>query len=266
MINQKSITYNGLTVHVREAKADTTHDVVLTVMVDKYSTSSKKLVNEFRDLELEAQGYERFAVVNGGLFFTQDGVTYAEGIEQVGNVVHENDDTNLDTCMAFYIVGGVPYIVPQSYAKSKLSISRGALTGAFGLINNGVMDTRGCLQRSAIYNAKSGRSIVGKKADGTIVLAYFYGVTGQSGLTGYETVQLAKHLGLTNAVCMDGGGSVVSNARPVKNGIGLYSKSNIQVGQTVSIGGSYKVTSVGNGKAFLGDLGVSIDITKLKVE
>lgn len=265
MINKKIIVYNGLSVHITEGKSDPTEQVILTVMGDKYSTNSKKLLSEFRDTELESQGFRLEGAINGSLFFTKDGVTYAEGIEQVGSVVHENDDTNLDSCMAFYIVGGVPYIVPQSYAKSKLNLSRGALTGAFGLMNNGLVDTRGRLQRSYIYNAKSGRSIVGKKADGTIVLAYFYGVTGQSGLTGYETVQLAKYLGLTNAICMDGGGSVVSNTREVKNGIGMYSKSKIQVGQTVEIEGSYKVTSVGNGKAFLGELGISIDLTKLKV-
>jgi len=272
MLNIRKTSYGGVLVTVLEARSDARHEVVLTVMGDKFSTSSKKLLPDFHDLNLESQGFTRFGLVNGGLFFKENSVTYAEGIEQVNGVIHENDDANLDSCMAFYIQNGMPYIVPQLYAKSKLSQSKGALTGAFGLLNNEVIDTRGRLQRSAIFNAKSGRSIVGKKADGTIVLASFPGVTGSSGLTGMETANLAKSLGMNNAVCMDGGGSVgmftdkweVQSSRPIKNAVGLFYKNKLSVGDKVSL--SDTVESINGNLVKLKSLGITVDITKVTEE
>lgn len=64
-------------------------------------------------------------------------------------------------------------------------------------------------------------------------MAVFDGVTGQSGLTGYQTYLLAKQLGLNNAVCMDGGGSTYgeykgqifnNSLREGPNAIAIYIK------------------------------------------
>lgn len=223
--------YLGSKVHVIELKNDT-QKVQLSVMGDKFGYPIK-LAKEYRDTELESQGWKRMAVVNGGLFFPYGGVIYAEGIEKCYGVVNELDDASLDNCMSMGTFGGVPIVASQAYIKKNIDLYRGALTGAFGLLNNGVVDTRGKDKHLAIFNAKSGRTIVGKKPDGTIVIASFYGTTGVSGLTGTQTVSLAKSLGMNNAICLDGGGSVsmeydgmskVSTTRKVKNAIGVYVK------------------------------------------
>lgn len=233
MIKYKTITFNGIYVQVIEAKDDSIQDVQLSIMADKFDVGQKKLAIEFRDKELESQGFERIAVVNGGLFFTEGSTTFAEGIEKAIGIVNELDDSSLDSCLALATLNGNPYIATQSYIKANQSKFRGFVTGAFGLINNGNVDTRGKIQRSYQYNNRSGRTIIGKKPDGTIVLASFYGETGKGGLTGYQTVLLAKLLGMNNAICMDGGGSVsmvykdvwkVKTTRLIKNAVGLYAK------------------------------------------
>jgi len=205
-------------------------------MAEKYDVGHKKLAIDFHDYELEAQGYKRMEVVNGGLFFTEGTTTYAEGIEKAFGVVNELDDSNLDSCLALATLDGNPYIATQAYIKANQAKFRGFVTGAFGLINNGVIDTRGKVQRSSQYNNKSGRTIIGKKLDGTIVFAAFPGITGKSGLTGYQTVLVAKQLGLHNAVCMDGGGSVskvqlntwiIPTQREIKNAVAIYAKQKV---------------------------------------
>ena len=232
MTQYRTLTYGGIQVSVIEAKDDVTQDVQLSVMADKFG-SPKKLASEFHDSELEQQGYTRVAVVNGGLFFTEGNTTFAEGIEKAYGIVNELDDPNLDTCLALATLNGNPYIATQSYIKTNKDKFRGFITGAFGLINNGLTDNRGKVQRAQQFNSKSGRTIIGKKPDGTIVLASFYGITGQSGMTGTQTTALAKYLGMNNAVCMDGGGSVsmvyqdawkVKTSRTIKNAVGLYAK------------------------------------------
>ena len=232
MINKKTITYLGQIVHIIEAKTNSTQDIQISILGDKFD---KKHLKEYRDTELETQGYQRIALVNGGLFFTEGLQTFAEGIEKTMNVVNENDDIKLNKVMGLSHKNGIPYIYVQSYLKEHINEYRGALTSAFGLTNNGLTDTRGKLEHNAIFNAKSGRTIVGKKADGTIVFACFKGITGKSGLTGLQTVSLAKYLGLRNSVCLDGGSSVgmIYNDLPiietiieVKNGVALYMKKN----------------------------------------
>lgn len=234
MIQYKTTILNGLTVRIVEAKKDSTHDVVFTVMADKFGPTSKKLLKYFRDSELESQGYRQIASINGGLFFTEAGITYADGIEKAYGIINELDDSSLDKCMALAVNNGMPYIASQAYIKANEAKFRGYLTGAFGLLNNGIVDTRGAFiddDRKVLFNAKSGRSIIGKKPDGTIVFASVYGITGSSGITGAQTLELAKKLGLNNAICMDGGGSVclrydgvmkLSTSRYIKNAGGIY--------------------------------------------
>lgn len=220
MINKKQITYNGIRVDVVEARADATHDVQIAVLGEPAFT--RKPFREYRDPELESQGWKKLALVNGSLFFNEGTQTYANGIEKSMGVVNENDDPTWDNNLGFYHENGVPYIYTQKYIKSIINRPnvRGAITGAFGLINNGRHDISGARRYydqgqkkwinepgRGVYLTKSGRTIIGKKADNTIVFAVFDGTTGVSGLTGYQTYQLAKQLGLRNAICMDGGGS-----------------------------------------------------------
>ena len=63
-------TYLGYTVHVVSVKSDTTTDVQLTTTALPYTTTNnKKLTIDWRDAELEAAGWTRKAVINGGAFF-----------------------------------------------------------------------------------------------------------------------------------------------------------------------------------------------------
>jgi exopolysaccharide biosynthesis protein len=275
MINKREMTYLGQTVHIIEGRNDLNDEVQISVCADKYSSVAKKQLSQFRDEELESQGFILEGIINGGLFFTESGVTFAEGIEKSKGNVHEIDDRNLDTCMGLYHNNGLPFIALQSYIIANLSKYRGALTGAFGLLNNGLTDTRGRSQRSTIFNAKSGRSIIGKKPDGTILLVSFQGVTGESGLTGEQCVSLARYLGMNNALCLDGGGStqmrykgvsMLYTGRELKNAIALYRKSKcLQVGDKVVVLGTHSVDSVNGSMAQLSDMENEIEVKFLKV-
>lgn len=279
MINKKQITYQGIRVDVVEARQDTNHDVQISVLGDP--SFNKKPFKDYKDTELEAQGWKKLALVNGSLFFSEGTQTYANGIEKSMGAVHENDDAAWDNNLGFYHYDGVPFIYPQSYIKKIINQPnvRGAITSAFGLINNGVQDIRGARvgePSRAIYLAKSGRTIIGKKVDGTIVFATCDGVTGSSGLTGYQTYLFAKGLGLQNAVCMDGGGSTYleykgatynGSDRQGANAVAIYYKekvatTGIQAGSKVSLG-NLTVSEVNNNKALIKELGVWVDVSAL---
>lgn len=278
MEKQYNIYFKGIKVNVVEGKNDSVHQIQISVLGEPSFT--KKPFNEYHDHELETQGFTKLADVNGSLFFSELTETYANGIEKAFGVINENDDTPYDNNMAFYHNDSVPYMYTQRYIKTILNqpYVRGAITSAFGLLNNGVMDVSGGKigQPSRnIYLTKSGRTIIGKKADGTIVLATCDGITGSSGLTGYETVQLAQQLGLRNAVCMDGGGStymsykghvINSTSREGANAVALYikNKTGFQPNQSVTIEGTFTIESLVNGKAMIKELGLLIDTVYLK--
>lgn len=270
MEKKYSISHLGLRVDVVEARSDSLMDIQIAVLGDKFSSESAQPPSYFRDEELESQGWFQLALVNGSLFFTQDGITYAHGIEKSRGVVHEVDDARLDNVMGFYHNRGVPFIVPQSAIKKIINDAnvRGALTACFGLVNNGVRDIRGGdvgQPNRLLFTQKSGRTIIGKRNDGTIVMATFDGVTGYSGLTGEQTVTLAKDvLKLTNAVCMDGGESVYgeykqvpfnTTSRRLKNGVALYIryKDGAIKTRTLTVGGSK------DGKVYLKELNAWVD-------
>lgn len=237
--------YEGIKVDVVEARSDEKMHVQISVLGEPAFT--RKPFRDFRDPILESEGFIMIAKSNGTLFFNQGTQTFANGIEKSMGVVCENDDPTWDNNLGFWHGNGVPFIYPQYEIKKIIDKDyvRGAAIGAFGLINNGRMDIRGAryYKNSAgkwitepgrsVYKTKSGRTIIGKKPDGTIVMAVFDGVTGQSGLTGYQTYLLAKQLGLNNAVCMDGGGSTYgeykgqifnNSLREGPNAIAIYIK------------------------------------------
>lgn len=210
MIQHRQVLLDGVKVDIVEAKTDEIHSVQISVLGEPSFTS--KPFKDYSDSQLEGFGYKKLALVNGALFFPEGSSVYSVGVEKSMGVVNENDDPTYDNCMGFYHINGIPYIVPQSYIKWVINQSnvRGAITAGFGLLNNGVADTRGGnigQPNRSIFLAKSGRTIIGKRRDNTLVFATFDGETGVSGLTGSETVQLAIDLNLYNAVCMDGGGS-----------------------------------------------------------
>lgn len=288
MEKKYTTTYNGVKFDVVEARADSQMDVQISVMGDKAFT--KKAFTDYHDVELESQGYYRLAVVNGSLFFSEGTSSYANGIEKAFGVVHENDDAAWDDNMGFYHNHGVPYMYPQRYIKTIINREdvRGAKTAAFGLVNNGLIDVRGARQYTnaygrvitepsrKIYLAKSGRTIVGKRKDGTIVLAACDGVTGVSGLTGYQTAVFARGvLKLSDAVCEDGGGStflqykdIILNGsdREGVNAVAIYVKllNPLAVGDTVIINGMFTIEQIIGDKAILKELAAAIYFNKLQ--
>ena len=270
-------TASGIKVDVVEAKSDTTHDIELAVLGEK--EFSKHPFSWYTDAELIAQGFEEIAKVSGSLFFNEGTSSYANGIEKAYGVVHENDDAAWDNNGAFYIKNGIPYIYTQAYVKKVINDPsiRGAITAAFTLVNNGNIDISeakvGQPSRQ-IYLQKSGRTIVGKRADNTIVLATFDGVTGSSGLTGYETAIFARDvLKLRNAVCMDGGGSTFlsykgtvynGSSREGVNAIAIYARRKTSeqswIGTKVRLD-TFTITDYFQGKVFLKELNIWVDET-----
>lgn len=276
-MERKYIIYeSNIKVDVVEAKADTTMDVQISVLGDP--AFNKKRFEDYHDEELEAQGWTRLALVNGSLFFSEGTQTYANGVEKSMGIVNENDDSAWDKNMGFYHGNGVPYIYEQGYIKTLIDKPevRGAITAAFGLINNGVKDISGAYYGEpsvGIYNQKSGRTIVGKKGDGTIVMATFDGTTGSTGLTGDQTVQLAFRLGLRNAVCMDGGGSTFllykttiynNSLREGANAVAIYIRPKVVTdpwaGSKVSLG-SLTVEKSDGSKVYIKELQLWVDIS-----
>lgn len=237
--NYYTTTYLTKTIHVVEAKTDSTTNVQVAIMGLKYDVANnKKLAIDWHDTYLESNGWTRKAVINGGIFFTEGSYSYANGIEKIGWTVNEQyDDTNLDPVIAIGHTDGTSNQISinlTSTLRATLDqwIYRGAITGAFGLLRNGSID-QGNTSLQGEYSSLSGRSIVGNKADGTIVFASVAGVTGSSGLTGAQTLSLAQTLGLYNAIAMDGGGSVslvyddvwkVQTSRTIKNAIAIYTQ------------------------------------------
>lgn len=235
MYSYYTITYNSKTIHVVKAQADANEDVQISLMADRYDSADPlKLASDFHDYELEGAGWTRIAVINGGIFNSAYApIIYANGIEKAYWTLHEYDDSSLDDVMAISHTGdnsNSPIIELQSAAKGNINSYRGAVTAAFGLLRNGVVD-QGSTSDQGSYNSLSGRSIIGKDASGAIYFAAVAGTTGSSGLTGTQCIELAQTLGLTDAVAMDGGGSVslifqdvwrVSTTRQVKNAYAIY--------------------------------------------
>ena len=233
MLKKRTITFDGYRVHISESKEDSKHNIKLSILANKYGPDADQRAMTFKDENLEAQGYKLFAMVNAGLFFTVNGETFTEGIEKAEGILHESDDAGLDNVLGLGLNENMLYVYSQKVLKERADEFYGMITSAFGLVNNGWTDTRGKVQHKAIYNSKSGRTIIGKKSDGTTVTASLAGVTGRSGITGARTVTLAKQLGLRNAVCMDGGGSVfciidgviyINTSRLLKSMFAVYYK------------------------------------------
>lgn len=240
MYNYTTTTYLGYKIHIITAKTDSSENVQLSVMANHYSSTAKALAINFHDTSLENAGWVRRGIINGGLFFTENNIHYANGIERAYGITNENDDSSLNTVMAFAHSGNTSNAVvlnTQINIAASLGSYRGAITGAFGLLRNGSID-QGATNLQGNYSSKSGRSIIGNKEDGTIYFISVAGVTGSSGLTGAECLSFVQSLGLYNAIAMDGGGSVslisdddwkiptvTTNARLIKNTVAIYTKA-----------------------------------------
>lgn len=268
----------NVNVQVQEVKTDASAKYYFSLVGDKFDTSTAvQLPRNFKDSRFEAKGYKLVGGCNASLFFGPIGADpniYAVGIEKSRGIVNENDDASKDGVMALYLDANMIYIYYQKWVKDHLASYDGAQTAAFGLIESGKVNTAGSIENSGQFKARSGRAIIGKKLDGTVVIAACEAATGSNkGITGTEAVQLAQALGLHNAVCEDGGGSVffrnstgvvIDTTRKVKNTILVYEKVDLSVGDMVEVVGTFKITSITNEKAYLADLGIVDDISVLK--
>ncbi|WP_370777236.1 phosphodiester glycosidase family protein [Holdemania massiliensis] len=231
--------YNGLTIQVARMGLDPDYEYKGTVVGKPFGPNAVQRSQSIDDPELEAAGWQSCGHTNGGIFYKEpsDGNWMASGIEVLMGNATQLWDTRFDSCAAigFYHSGGM-VIATQADIKALAAAGqlRGAVTAAFGIKLNGQRWTAGSefnAQRDYIYSNKSGRTIVGQAANGQYVMVSVPGTSGKSGLTGSQLPALADHLGLTAAVCLDGGGSrylsycgsiKTNTTRAVKNDIIIY--------------------------------------------
>lgn len=286
MYSYYTTSYAGRTIHIIKAKADSSHEVCLSVLADRYDSADPlKLASDFGDGYLESNGFSKVGVLNGGIFDQEGIYWFANGVEKAFWNEHEpNDDANLDNVMAFGHDGNasnLPVFDIQNNIQANLGAFRGALTGAFGLIRNGATD-QGNTSAQGDYSVVSGRAMFGVDWDGAIYLMATQGVTNTSGLTGAQCLIFVRDvLGLKDAIALDGGGSVsliyegswkVSTTRQIKNVIGLYVKAKSDPGGGEPPALSYRVSD-GYVPAFSKELnhmmkmgGLMVPINDIKVK
>ncbi len=225
-------TYNGLVIHVAKVGKQEGVEYQGSVTGNKYGTANAAQRSIYmEDHVLEKDGWKSFVNVNGSLFYTYENTTYAEGIEKCCGEVHQDWDTEFDSIPAIgFKKDGTMIIETQHFIRNHLNEFYGACTTCFGVLMNGIAYERP-LKHTSQYDSISGRTLIGFNPLGQIVVASFSGVTGKSGLKGSQLSDLARFLGMTDCVCMDGGGSVyfstegaikLNTTRAVKNDVIIY--------------------------------------------
>lgn len=231
--------YNGLTIQIARMGLDPDYEYKGTVVGKPFGPNAVQRSQSIDDPELEAAGWQSCGHTNGGIFYKEpsDNNWMASGIEVLMGNATQLWDTRFDSCAAIgFYHSGEMVIATQAEIKALAASGqlRGAVTAAFGVKLNGQRWTAGSefnAQRDYIYSNKSGRTIIGQAANGQYVMVSVPGVSGKSGLTGSQLPALADHLGLTAAVCLDGGGSrylsycgsiKTNTTRAVKNDIIIY--------------------------------------------
>lgn len=254
-----TMTYSDATVRVAKIEK-ATHEIRGSVDGKKYGTSGdKRHYSKFKDQDLINQGYTEAIATCGGLFYPYDGANYAEGLEKSMGV--NNQDIYM-SCVADFnevMAVGYPYSGGVVFAKQKDIIANlgsyyGASTFAFGIMKDGVKAEWGKTEHKSQYNCISGRAILGQN-DKYVFMLDVEGTTGKSGLKGYQLYGLCNSLGMKDAGCWDGGGSVFfrvngtvkdSTPREVKHANLLYVKEKKVAKPTNNTsGGSMTVKIVG---------------------
>lgn len=200
----------------------------------------KTILAGFSDKALIAEGGKEVACVNGSIFYTWDGATYAEGLEKSRGINNQSADMSCVYKFAEVMAIGFRKDGTVTFAKQKdiqrdLSSYYGAITGAFGIMKDGEPAFWGSElddQRAHTFTVKSGRTIIGRSTvTKEIIIISTPGITGQSGYTGEELYQVCLDAGCTDAICLDGGGSrklryngevLVDLGRAVKNAVLFY--------------------------------------------
>lgn len=237
----ETITYLGATVKV--AKLQKNNNVLIQGSVDgnrydkQYSVTT---ASGFSDKSLLADGYTEALAGNGGIFYQYGGQYYAEGLEVVQGSIN-NQDFNMscvsgfNDCMAIGFLknnGGLVFD-KQKHLMNNINQYYAALTFAFGIMKDGTKNEWGKTEHSSQYNCISGRTILGQNDDYIFALS-ISGITGKSGLYGKQLFTLCQSLGMSDAGCFDGGGSVwlrvngaykSSTSRAVKNAWMIFCKA-----------------------------------------
>lgn len=233
MTAYSTITYGGQTVKIAKILKSNMRG---SVDGNQYGKPYDKTIPQgFSD---KVDGYTEAVAVNGGIFYSWETDTYAEGIEKSKGV--NNQDfymacvSNFNEVMAV----GFPYDGGVVFAKQKDIIANinnyyGAVTFCFGIMKNSQRAEWGKTEHASQYNCVSGRTILGQDATHVYVLS-IAGTTGKTGLRGSQLYDLCKSLNLTDAGCFDGGGSVFmrvdgsyknNTTRKVKNAVLLFVKN-----------------------------------------
>lgn len=230
-----TMTYGGQTVKIAKVKKE---NIRGSVDGNKYGTSYDKTTPQgFSDKSLLEDGYKEAIAINGGIFYSYEADTYAEGIEKSRGV--NNQDfymscvSNFNEVMALGIGKKGEFVFDkQKHIIADIGNYYGAVTFCFGIMKNGQKAEWGKTEHASQYNCISGRTILGQDSEYIYALS-IAGTTGKSGLRGSQLYDLCKSLNLTDAGCFDGGGSVWmrvngsyknNTTRKVKNAVLIYTK------------------------------------------
>lgn len=167
----------------------------------------------FSDKSLLADGYIEVIAGNGGIFYQYDKQYYADGIEVVQGGVN-NQDFNMacvskfNECMSIgFLKNGGMVFDRQINLMNNINQYYSALTFAFGIMKDGKKVEWGKTEHASQYNCISGRTVLGQNDDYIFALS-ISGTTGKTGLKGNQLFTLCQELGMLDAGCFDGGGSV----------------------------------------------------------
>ena len=153
----------------------------------------KPVMAQAKDFEA-ATGQDVIFATNGNFFWGETCVPMG-GIIAEGNVIHPQDE---NAKMYFALLKDGTYAI-RSYTEDDSDVLE-CVAGRQWLVKNGVKQTQNNEQISA-------RTLVGIKADGTVVVFCVEGHTNVSGVTINDTCELMYSLGCVNAINLDGGGS-----------------------------------------------------------
>lgn len=234
-----TMSYSGATVKV--AKLLKNNNVIIQGSADgnRYDQPySATTASGFSDKLLIADGYTEVLAGNGGIFYQYDNQYYAEGLEVIQGGIN-NQDFNMscvsqfNNCMAIgFLKNGGMVFDKQINLINNINQYYSALTFAFGIMKDGQKAEWGKTEHSSQYSCISGRTILGQNDDYIFALS-ISGTTGKTGLKGNQLFALCQKLGMLDAGCFDGGGSVWlrvngsyknSTSRSVKNAWMIFTK------------------------------------------
>ncbi|MEA4876035.1 phosphodiester glycosidase family protein [Anaerorhabdus sp.] len=227
--------------------SDTEFEYRFSLDGNKYGTAyDKTTMNYFSDKTLESEGWEKYLVVNGSVFYSYGNATYAEGLEKSRGINNQPFDMTCvskfnDTMACGFTYDGYLVFNKQSNIIRDIDKYYGALTGMFGIMKDGQLCEWGKeieSQRNNMYSNTSGRTVIAKDAvNNQAVFITIPGATGSTGVKGKDLYPILKKHGCTDGMCNDGGGSVffihngkvvVSTTRAVKNAILVYRRKRMQ--------------------------------------